>query len=141
MHGSPNTVPFGGVGHSGTGAYRGRASFDVFTHKRTVAETPRWLEGMLGMRYMPYRWGDRRLLELLASKPNFDRDGRVTSGLGYWLRLLLGARQGAFIRKLIGGGGGALFAAVLLAVAAFALRDVNRPGLLTMIPFLKSRTP
>jgi coniferyl-aldehyde dehydrogenase len=30
-------APFGGVGNSGSGAYHGRAGFDTFTHRRTVA--------------------------------------------------------------------------------------------------------
>ncbi|MEU6008301.1 aldehyde dehydrogenase family protein [Streptomyces sp. NPDC047453] len=30
-------APFGGVGHSGYGAYHGKAGFDEFTHRRTVA--------------------------------------------------------------------------------------------------------
>ncbi len=30
-------LPFGGVGRSGTGAYRGRAGFETFTHARAVA--------------------------------------------------------------------------------------------------------
>ncbi|CAK7263540.1 Hexadecenal dehydrogenase [Sporothrix epigloea] len=90
MHGSSNTVAFGGVGHSGTGAYRGRASFDVFTHRRTVAETPTWMEGLLRVRYMPYDWKKRRLVELLDPKPDFDRSGRINKGLTYWLRVVFG---------------------------------------------------
>ena len=31
-----NDLPFGGVGESGMGSYHGRASFDCFSHKRTV---------------------------------------------------------------------------------------------------------
>ncbi|WP_280364886.1 aldehyde dehydrogenase family protein [Nocardia wallacei] len=33
----PENAPFGGVGQSGMGAYRGKAGFDTFTHYRTVA--------------------------------------------------------------------------------------------------------
>jgi aldehyde dehydrogenase (NAD+) len=36
MHIIGNRLPFGGVGMSGMGAYHGRASFDAFTHQRTV---------------------------------------------------------------------------------------------------------
>ncbi|CAK7206068.1 Hexadecenal dehydrogenase [Sporothrix eucalyptigena] len=90
MHGTPNTVSFGGVGHSGTGAYRGRASFDVFTHRRSVAETPSWMEGLLRVRYMPYDWKQRRMLDFLTAKPNFDRNGSINKGLGYWLRFIFG---------------------------------------------------
>jgi coniferyl-aldehyde dehydrogenase len=32
----PSAAPFGGVGHSGMGAYHGKAGFDAFSHYRTV---------------------------------------------------------------------------------------------------------
>ncbi|WP_067901642.1 aldehyde dehydrogenase family protein [Nocardia vaccinii] len=35
----PEDAPFGGVGESGMGAYRGKAGFDTFTHYRTVVGT------------------------------------------------------------------------------------------------------
>lgn len=90
MHGSINTVPFGGVGDSGWGAYHGKASFDTFTHFRTVAETPAWAEVLLRVRYIPY---NTRLIDMFAkgnSNPGFDRNGQVVRGLGYWAGLLLG---------------------------------------------------
>ncbi|OJZ69021.1 coniferyl aldehyde dehydrogenase [Mycobacterium paraffinicum] len=36
LHMSLPQVPFGGVGHSGMGAYHGRAGFDTFSHQRPV---------------------------------------------------------------------------------------------------------
>lgn len=36
FHASIGTLSFGGVGDSGQGAYRGRASFDSFVHRRSV---------------------------------------------------------------------------------------------------------
>jgi Aldehyde dehydrogenase family len=33
-------LPFGGIGQSGIGAYHGKHSFDVFTHKKAVMKTP-----------------------------------------------------------------------------------------------------
>lgn len=35
-HMVPSDAPFGGVGHSGMGAYHGKAGFDAFSHYRTV---------------------------------------------------------------------------------------------------------
>ncbi len=35
----PENAPFGGVGDSGMGAYRGKAGFDTFTHYRTIGGT------------------------------------------------------------------------------------------------------
>ncbi len=94
IHGSINTVPFGGVGDSGWGNYRGKASFDCFTHFRTVAETPSWVERFLRVRYMPYQWSELKLLQRFThKKPNFNRNGAVVKGLGYWTLLDPGARR------------------------------------------------
>ena len=45
-------LPFGGVGESGMGAYHGKASFDAFTHYRSVLY--RGLGPELPVRYPPY---------------------------------------------------------------------------------------
>ena len=52
FHASIPTLPFGGVGESGQGSYRGRASFDCFVHRRTVVSTPAWMEGLLSIRFV-----------------------------------------------------------------------------------------
>lgn len=41
-----------GVGESGMGAYHGKASFDTFSHSKSVLRRKFWLE--LGWRYAPY---------------------------------------------------------------------------------------
>ncbi|KAK3331915.1 Aldehyde/histidinol dehydrogenase [Cercophora scortea] len=105
FHGSVNSVPFGGVGDSGSGAYRGKASFDCFTHLRTVAETPSWAERFLSVRYMPYNIKDLKFLQkMTAVKPNFDRRGAIVKGFGYWAALVFGlggkGAKGALLRWL-----------------------------------------
>ena len=50
FHASIPTLPFGGVGESGYGSYRGKASFDCFVHRRTVVSTPAWMERLLAVR-------------------------------------------------------------------------------------------
>lgn len=45
-------LPFGGVGHSGIGAYHGKASFDTFSHQKSVLKKPFWLDAT--WRYAPY---------------------------------------------------------------------------------------
>ncbi|KAK4191113.1 Aldehyde/histidinol dehydrogenase [Podospora australis] len=106
FHGSVNTVPFGGVGDSGWGAYRGKASFDAFTHFRTIAETPGWADRLIRVRYMPYDWSQYKLLaRLTEKKPNFDRSGKVVKGFGYWMALIFGLggknAKGAFLRWIV----------------------------------------
>ena len=39
MHVSHHSLPFGGVGNSGMGAYHGKYSFDTFTHYKPVVST------------------------------------------------------------------------------------------------------
>ena len=53
VHFSNKRLPFGGVGYSGIGAYHGRLSFDVFSHKKGIVKKANWLD--LPMRYAPYK--------------------------------------------------------------------------------------
>ena len=48
-----NRLPFGGVGHSGMGAYHGKLSFDIFSHKKAIVKRGNWLD--LPLRYAPYK--------------------------------------------------------------------------------------
>jgi aldehyde dehydrogenase (NAD+) len=52
IHFSNKRLPFGGVGHSGIGAYHGQLSFDIFSHKKGIVKKANWLD--LPMRYAPY---------------------------------------------------------------------------------------
>ncbi len=52
MHTAQKHLPFGGVGNAGMGAYHGKASFDVFSHKRSVLYQFSSID--IPMRYMPY---------------------------------------------------------------------------------------
>jgi aldehyde dehydrogenase (NAD+) len=45
-------LPFGGVGTSGLGRYHGKASFDAFSHHKSVLRRGTWLD--LPLRYPPY---------------------------------------------------------------------------------------
>jgi beta-apo-4'-carotenal oxygenase len=106
MHGSVPTLPFGGVGSSGTGSYRGKASFDCFTHRRTVAETPSWVDKLLRVRYPPYLPSElKRFQWMNRSTPDFDRDGNKISGVSYWTWMILGlggqSGKGALLRWLL----------------------------------------
>ncbi|UFH35196.1 aldehyde dehydrogenase [Flavobacterium acetivorans] len=53
IHFSNKRLPFGGVGHSGIGAYHGRLSFDIFSHQKGIVKKANWLD--LPMRYAPYK--------------------------------------------------------------------------------------
>ncbi len=53
VHFGNHRLPFGGVGHSGIGAYHGKASFDTFTHRKSVVKRGNWLD--VPIRYAPYQ--------------------------------------------------------------------------------------
>jgi aldehyde dehydrogenase (NAD+) len=53
VHFSNKRLPFGGVGHSGIGAYHGQMSFDIFSHHKAMVKKGNWLD--LPMRYAPYK--------------------------------------------------------------------------------------
>lgn len=52
IHFTNKRLPFGGVGHSGIGAYHGKFSFAVFSHHKSVVKKGNWLD--LPTRYAPY---------------------------------------------------------------------------------------
>ncbi|HKL78809.1 MAG TPA: aldehyde dehydrogenase [Mobilitalea sp.] len=53
VHLSSNSLPFGGVGESGMGAYHGKASFDTFTHYKSVMKKSNLID--VPLRYPPYK--------------------------------------------------------------------------------------
>ncbi|XP_038899560.1 aldehyde dehydrogenase family 3 member H1-like isoform X1 [Benincasa hispida] len=63
LHLTISTLPFGGVGESGMGAYHGKFSFDAFSHKKAVLY--RSFAGDAPMRYPPYTKGKLRILKAL----------------------------------------------------------------------------
>jgi len=102
FHASIPTLAFGGVGTSGQGAYRGKASFDVFTHRRSVTTTPAWLEALMDVRYPPYTAKkQKQFAGMNEMKPNFDRNG-LPLGWGNWFMGLLGLKGLAALVVAIG---------------------------------------
>lgn len=48
-----HNLPFGGVGNSGMGSYHGKASFDVFSHQKSIMQKTTWFD--IPLRYAPYK--------------------------------------------------------------------------------------
>ncbi|KAK4751994.1 hypothetical protein SAY87_020792 [Trapa incisa] len=65
VHLAVPTVPFGGVGESGMGAYHGKFSFDAFSHKKAVVY--RSFMGDAALRYPPYTSLKLRLMRALIT--------------------------------------------------------------------------
>lgn len=117
FHGTIPTLAFGGVGDSGTGSYRGKASFDTFVHRRSMTNTPGWIEKMLAVRYPPFTGTDKfeQFARMGVQKPNFDRDGKEKFSL-LWYILTFGTRSAS------SGMLGALLC-IALAIGGKALTD------------------
>ncbi|CAK8570321.1 unnamed protein product [Lathyrus sativus] len=65
IHLAVHTLPFGGVGDSGVGAYHGKFSFDAFSHKKAVLY--RSFFGDASIRYPPYTKTKFRLMKALMT--------------------------------------------------------------------------
>jgi coniferyl-aldehyde dehydrogenase len=69
LHVAVESLPFGGIGTSGMGAYHGKAGFDTFTHQKPILE----VRGILGSNFLkgtkparpPYGKNTERLLRRL----------------------------------------------------------------------------
>ena len=76
VHGTVPTLALGGVGESGSGAYRGRASFECFSHRKSYTTTPSWGERLLTLRYPPYDGKLETYQKITSLRPSFDREGK-----------------------------------------------------------------
>lgn len=125
-HGTIGTLAFGGVGESGSGSYRGRASFDCFVHRRSITTTPGWLEILLKARYPPFagtgKW--KQLEGILVKKPNFDRQGKTKIG---WIRWILTLGTGEYWRAV-------LRASLFMGVATVVTMLMDRRVLSRLLP-------
>ncbi|XP_076453251.1 aldehyde dehydrogenase family 3 member B1-like isoform X2 [Babylonia areolata] len=95
VHGGLCTLPFGGVGDSGMGAYHGKFTYDVFSHKRACLEKSLGLESVNSLRYPPYT--DKKLGWLqwiMVKKP---RRGGL---LGFFPFIILGAVFAILMKKI-----------------------------------------
>lgn len=52
VHFGNRRLPFGGVGNSGMGSYRGKRSFLTFSHQKAIVKRRNWLD--ISFRYPPY---------------------------------------------------------------------------------------
>ncbi|MCL1474914.1 aldehyde dehydrogenase [Argonema antarcticum] len=61
MHLGVPELPFGGVGDSGMGSYHGKASFDIFSHQKSVLKNSFLMD--IKFRYAPYYEGKLNLIK------------------------------------------------------------------------------
>lgn len=62
IHLATSHMGFGGVGNSGMGSYHGKASFDTFSHYKSIVKKYNWID--LPFRYPPYTNLNLKLLKL-----------------------------------------------------------------------------
>ncbi|MGQ4649925.1 aldehyde dehydrogenase family protein [Lyngbya aestuarii] len=61
------SLPFGGVGSSGMGSYHGKASFDTFSHQKSVLKKNFWLDFVNNWRYAPYNNAKMNFIKKIIS--------------------------------------------------------------------------
>ncbi|ORX40867.1 Aldehyde/histidinol dehydrogenase [Kockovaella imperatae] len=72
------SLPFGGVGASGYGAYHGEDGFKTFTHQKSTLEIPLYFEPLMSLRYPPITaFGQTVLTSLLLTGSSFNRPRSV----------------------------------------------------------------
>uniref|UniRef100_A0A8C7W6C3 Aldehyde dehydrogenase n=1 Tax=Oncorhynchus mykiss TaxID=8022 RepID=A0A8C7W6C3_ONCMY len=72
MHYTLNSLPFGGVGQSGTGRYHGKHSFDQFSHHRACLVKSLGMERVNMPRYPPQNHQKARRVRLAMRTPLVD---------------------------------------------------------------------
>ncbi|XP_011694882.1 PREDICTED: aldehyde dehydrogenase, dimeric NADP-preferring isoform X3 [Wasmannia auropunctata] len=70
LHASVETLPFGGVGNSGMGAYHGKFTFETFTHKKgcLIRNYNKIAEMVAKSRFPPYSEQNLKLLRLMIER-------------------------------------------------------------------------
>ncbi|OBZ87681.1 Aldehyde dehydrogenase, dimeric NADP-preferring [Choanephora cucurbitarum] len=66
MHLQELSLPFGGIGPSGTGSYHGEKSFETFTHYRSTMVKDLMAEPVVACRYPPYNEEKADILGILV---------------------------------------------------------------------------
>lgn len=101
IHLGIDTLPFGGVGESGFGVYHGKASFETFSHRKSVlvrGYSP-VLEWVASKRYPPYLESNlKRLLRLIKKRKVFYLVDESWEGP---LLVLMGAIGLHFIQQIL----------------------------------------
>ncbi|XP_062708130.1 aldehyde dehydrogenase, dimeric NADP-preferring isoform X6 [Aedes albopictus] len=99
MHCAVETLPFGGVGPSGMGAYHGKYSFDTFVHRKScLAKDFNPIgEKLASSRYPPYSDSKLSFLTTLLKK----RQGLSMKFLPYVLMFGIGAATALIVSSIV----------------------------------------
>lgn len=103
---SNHNLPFGGVGESGMGSYHGKASFQAFSHQKSVLIKTNMLD--LRFRYPPYNATRQKLAKMFLLPLPFGKIKKTVHVLGFMFRVIgafwlirYGPEFLAAIRKLL----------------------------------------
>lgn len=91
MHFSCDSLPFGGVGNSGMGAYHGKFSFDTFSHAKgtLIKRLDKFGEHLSAARYPPYNDRNLNFIFTMTKKRNCPKILYLTHILAYILGILV----------------------------------------------------
>ncbi|CAK9808930.1 Aldehyde dehydrogenase family 3 member A2 [Anthophora quadrimaculata] len=92
MHAAVDTLPFGGVGYSGMGAYHGKYTYDTFVHQKgcLIRDFNKLGETLGACRYPPYSDKKLSFLEfLMAKRPDIPGVKYIPHLLAFGLGMLV----------------------------------------------------
>jgi len=92
LHALISSLPFGGVGASGFGAYHGKFGFEQFSHKRSILKRGFFGESLAACRYAPMTDKKFAQLQQLSTRRALPR----------WLQALLREWKGALLIFVLG---------------------------------------
>jgi aldehyde dehydrogenase (NAD+) len=71
LHAGVRSLPFGGVGHSGIGAYHGKHTFDTFSHQKPCLKTLTAMDFLANGRYPPYSAANVKFIKVMLTPRKF----------------------------------------------------------------------
>uniref|UniRef100_A0A914X841 Aldehyde dehydrogenase domain-containing protein n=1 Tax=Plectus sambesii TaxID=2011161 RepID=A0A914X841_9BILA len=99
LHMTVDTLPFGGVGNSGMGRYRGKYGFDTFSHEKAILKRGFMGESLMAVRYPPFTTKKfEQLKKLTGGRKGFPKFFRH---IGVLPILILGVFVGIFIQRFL----------------------------------------
>jgi len=99
LHINVDSLPFGGIGHSGFGAYHGKFGFEQFSHKRAVLKRGFFGEGLASCRYAPMTDQKFKQLGRLATRRALPEP--IQQLLGMWKTALILLALGLVIGRYL----------------------------------------
>ncbi|CAD5221419.1 unnamed protein product [Bursaphelenchus okinawaensis] len=94
-----DTLPFGGVGHSGMGRYRGKSGYDTFSNWKSVLHRGFFADNLTACRYPPCTPEKYKMMQKSGSRVVVPKSFKKTMSILPWV--LLGVLLNILLQKVL----------------------------------------